>query len=55
MVNEWIRHGGWFDSVIDFDKCIRDVADTLKINDALQADYLHPTQRDTNGWEAVST
>src|SRR5574344_2479187 len=42
MVNEWIRHGGWFDSVIDFDKCIRDVADTLKINDALQADYLHP-------------
>ena len=42
MVNEWIRHGGWFDSVIDFDKCIRDVADTLKISDALQSDYLHP-------------
>jgi lysophospholipase L1-like esterase len=42
IVNEWIRHGGWFDRVIDFDKCIRDVTDTLKINDALQSDYLHP-------------
>jgi lysophospholipase L1-like esterase len=42
LVNEWIRHGGAFDGVIDFDKAMRNPADTLSLATDLQADYLHP-------------
>lgn len=44
-VNEWIRTGGFFDAVIDFDKVIRDPADTACMIESLQDnDYLHPNQ-----------
>lgn len=42
LVNEWIRNGGAFDGVIDFDKAMRNTADTLSLATDLQADYLHP-------------
>jgi lysophospholipase L1-like esterase len=44
-VNEWIRTGGFFDAVIDFDKTIRNPADTACMIESLQDnDYLHPNQ-----------
>jgi len=41
-VNEWIRTSGEFDGVIDFDKAMRNPADSAKMIDTLQDDYLHP-------------
>ena len=44
-VNEWIRTGGYFDAVIDFDKVMRDPNDPLSISPVAQSgDYLHPNE-----------
>lgn len=43
MVNEWIRHGGVFDGVIDFDKMTCDPSDPQRLNPAFlyENDWLH--------------
>lgn len=41
-VNEWIRTPGNFDKCIDFDKAIRDPADTEKLHADYSNDWLHP-------------
>ncbi|MGE4586076.1 MAG: SGNH/GDSL hydrolase family protein [Mangrovibacterium sp.] len=44
-VNKWIRTGGHFDAVIDFDQAIRDPDDPLSIlPEAQSGDYLHPNE-----------
>jgi lysophospholipase L1-like esterase len=41
-INAWIREGGEFDGVIDFDAAVRDPADPSRIADGLHAgDFLH--------------
>ena len=42
-VNAWIRGGGEYDAVIDFDAAVRDPADPLRLNPAYDSgDGLHP-------------
>jgi lysophospholipase L1-like esterase len=42
-VNRWIRNAGEFDAVIDFDAAMRDPANPVQVNPALQrGDHLHP-------------
>lgn len=42
-VNDWIRHGGEYDGVIDFDAATRDPADPLRLLPAYDSgDHLHP-------------
>jgi lysophospholipase L1-like esterase len=42
-VNDWIRHGGEYDAVIDFDAATRDPADPLRLRPAYDSgDGLHP-------------
>ena len=42
-VNEWIRHGGAFDGVVDFDQVIRDPSGPEKMLPAYDSgDHLHP-------------
>ncbi|MDE3057419.1 MAG: prolyl oligopeptidase family serine peptidase [Bacteroidota bacterium] len=44
-VNDWIRHSGRFDAVIDFDKALRNPADTLKLLPTYDSgDHLHPSE-----------
>jgi lysophospholipase L1-like esterase len=44
-VNEWIRNGGLFDAVIDFDRALRNPADTLSLlPEADTGDHLHPSE-----------
>jgi lysophospholipase L1-like esterase len=41
-VNEWIRHGGAFDGVVDFDRAVRDPAHPARLLPAFAAeDHLH--------------
>ena len=40
-VNEWIRNGGEFDALIDFDKLTRDPSDPEKLKKELTDDWLH--------------
>jgi lysophospholipase L1-like esterase len=41
-VNDWIRHGGAFDGVVDFDKAVRDPAHLARLLPAFAAeDHLH--------------
>lgn len=40
-VNEWIRKGGAFDGVIDFDELTRDPSDREKLKKELSEDWLH--------------
>ena len=41
--NRWIRTGGEYDGVVDFDKAMRDPADPLRLNPAYDSgDHLHP-------------
>lgn len=50
-VNNWIRTGGEYDGVIDFDKVIRDPSDTLRILPEYDSgDHLHPNDA---GYEAM--
>jgi lysophospholipase L1-like esterase len=42
-VNHWIRTSGAYDTVIDFDRVMRDPADPLRLNPAYDSgDHLHP-------------
>jgi lysophospholipase L1-like esterase len=41
-VNEWIRTGGAFDAVLDFDAVLRDPADTTVMRADLRNDCYHP-------------
>jgi lysophospholipase L1-like esterase len=44
-VNEWIRNGGLFNAVIDFDMALRNPADTLSLlPEADTGDHLHPNE-----------
>lgn len=44
-LNQWIRHGGLFDGVIDFDLALRNPADTLSLlPEADTGDHLHPNE-----------
>jgi lysophospholipase L1-like esterase len=43
-INQWIRTGGAYDAVIDFDRITRDPADPLMLNPAFDSgDHLHPS------------
>ena len=51
-VNTWIRIGGAFDGVIDFDKVMRDPADPLRLNPLYDSgDHLHPNDA---GYQAMA-
>jgi lysophospholipase L1-like esterase len=42
-LNRWIRRGGEYDAVIDFDRAVADPADPLRLNPAYDSgDHLHP-------------
>lgn len=41
-VNDWIRSGGAFDAVVDFDAVLRDPADPTVMIEDLRADCYHP-------------
>jgi lysophospholipase L1-like esterase len=42
-INRWIRTGGAFDAVVDFDAVLRDPADKERVNPAFDSgDHLHP-------------
>ena len=42
-VNDWIRHSGRFDAVIDFDAATRDPADPLRLRPEIDpGDHVHP-------------
>ena len=52
-VNDWIRSGGAFDGVIDFDAAVRDPKDPEKYRDDYQTgDYLHPNAA---GYQAMAS
>jgi lysophospholipase L1-like esterase len=51
-LNDFIRTGGVFDAVVDFDKVIRDPADPLKMRaDFDCGDHLHPNDA---GYQAMA-
>jgi len=51
-VNHWIRTGGAFDGVVDFDAVMRDPADPLRLNPGYDCgDHLHP---DDAGYQAMA-
>jgi lysophospholipase L1-like esterase len=51
-VNEWIRSGGEFDAVVDFDRALRNPADPKKLLAAYDSgDHLHPSDA---GYAAMS-
>jgi lysophospholipase L1-like esterase len=51
-VNEWIRSGGEFDAVVDFDRALRDPAEPKKLAAAYDSgDHLHPSDA---GYAAMS-
>ncbi len=41
-VNDWIRHSGWYDAVIDFDKVMQSPEDPARLVSTFQNDGLHP-------------
>jgi lysophospholipase L1-like esterase len=41
-VNKWIREGGAFDAVVDFEKVVQDPANPLRMRRELTSDYVHP-------------
>jgi len=49
-VNYFIRHDPVYDAVIDFEKTMRDPADTTKMKEALKNDWLHPN---TEGYKVM--
>jgi lysophospholipase L1-like esterase len=50
--NDWIRHGGAFDAVVDFDAVLRDPADPSHLKPDLDSgDHLHPSDA---GYQAMA-
>lgn len=41
QVNEWIRKGGFFDEIIDFDELVRDPQDPQRLKEEYSDDWLH--------------
>jgi lysophospholipase L1-like esterase len=51
-INEWVRRGGAFDAVIDFDAALRDPATPSRLRgDADSGDHLHPNE---NGYRLMA-
>lgn len=50
-VNDFIRHGGVFDGVIDFEKAVQDPANPARILPSFTADNLHPND---DGYKAMA-
>jgi len=51
-VNEWIRHGGAFDALVDFDTVLRDPADPSRLKPEFDSgDHLHPSDA---GYQAMA-
>lgn len=51
-VNDWIRTGGAFDAVVDFDKAVQDPANPLRIRPSFNiSDHLHPNDA---GYKAMA-
>jgi lysophospholipase L1-like esterase len=51
-VNDWIRHGGAFDAVIDLDAAMRDAADPSRLRAEVDGgDHLHPNEL---GYQAIA-
>jgi lysophospholipase L1-like esterase len=51
-VNHWIRTGGYFDGVIDFDKALRDPENPLRLRPEFDSgDHLHPNDA---GYKAMA-
>jgi lysophospholipase L1-like esterase len=51
-VNRWIRTGGAFDGVVDFDRAMRSATDPAALNPAYDAgDHIHPND---NGMQAMA-
>ncbi|MCW2934447.1 MAG: family lipolytic protein [Actinomycetia bacterium] len=52
QLNQWIRAGGAFDGVLDFDRVVRDPADPLMLAPAYDSgDHLHPSDA---GYQAMA-
>jgi lysophospholipase L1-like esterase len=52
QVNDWIRNGGGFDAVADFDLALRDPAQPTRLNPAYDSgDHLHPNDA---GYAAIA-
>jgi lysophospholipase L1-like esterase len=52
IINEWTRHSGAFDAVIDFDKLLRNPANPERLLPALDSgDHIHPTDA---GYKAMA-
>ena len=49
-VNDWIRHSGNYDGIIDFCKTMADPQDTTRITTSYQNDHLHP---DAEGYKKM--
>ena len=49
-VNEWIRKGGFFDEIIDFDELVRDHKDSQRLKAEYSDDWLHLNPK---GYEAM--
>ncbi len=51
-INDWVRRGGTFDAVIDFDAALRDPASPSRLRgDADSGDHLHPNE---NGYRLMA-
>lgn len=50
QVNEWIRKGGFFDEIIDFDELVRDPQDPQRLKEEYSDDWLHLNPK---GYEAM--
>lgn len=50
QVNEWIRKGGFFDEIIDFDELVRDPQDPQRLKEDYSDDWLHLNPK---GYEAM--
>ena len=50
QVNEWIRKGGFFDEIIDFDELVRDPQDPQRLKEEYSDDGLHLNPQ---GYEAM--
>jgi lysophospholipase L1-like esterase len=51
LVNTWIRNGGEFDAVIDFEDAVMDLTNPLQIISSFTEDNLHPNDA---GYEAMA-
>ena len=53
QVNEWIRKGGFFDEIIDFDELVRDPQDPQRLKEEYSDDWLHLNPRAMRQWASL--